>query len=119
MNRTAFTATLTGLALLAVLPARAEQFAVRIGSAFDGATPGLLATLKITEIDIFTLGGDHYLILDAPAAAYVEAYVQAIGRDAVELNALDADWTHPGVAEMPLDKRLRFLRKLSCDYCVT
>ena len=117
MNRTILAATVTGLTLLASHPGRADQFAVRISSAFDGASSGLLTSLRVTEVDNFTVNGEFFLILDAPDEAYVEAYVFAIGRRAIELNALDADWTHFTVAEMPLETRLGFLRPLACNFC--
>ena len=117
MIRTPISATT--LALLGTLQAHADQYAVRINVAFDGATPELLQALRIEEIDNFKVHGNQYVILEAPCEAYVEAYVFAIGRKAVELSTLDADWTHPSVAEMPLENRLRFLRQVECEYCVS
>ncbi len=117
MIRTTITAT--ALALLGALEAHADQYAIRIDVAFGGATPGLLKALKIEEIDNFKVLGNQYIILDAPDEAYVEAYIFAIGRKAVELSALDADWTHPSVSEMPIESRLRFLRQIECEYCIS
>lgn len=119
MSRTILAATVTGFALMASLPAHADQFAVRVNSEFKGATPELLSTLRITEVDNFAVGGNFYLILEAPDVAYVEAYVFAIHRIAVELHALDANWIHPTVAGMPIDEKIGFLRRLACSFCVS
>ncbi len=115
MTRQIFAAAI--IALSAGLPAHAEQFAVRINDSFVGASAGLLETLKIIELETFTVNGAHYVVLEAPSDAYVEAYVLAIHQTAVELNSLDADWLNPVVAGLPLDQRLGFLRPVACNYC--
>ncbi len=115
MTRQIFAAAV--IALSAGLPAHAEQFAVRINASFVGASAGLLETLKIAELETFTFNGAHYVVLDAPSDAYVEAYVLAIGRTAAELNSLDADWLNPVVVGLPLDQRLGFLRPVACGFC--
>lgn len=109
--------TAAALALATALPAQADQFAVRLDAAYPGASSGLMATLHVSEIESFTENGATYVILDAPNAAYVEAFFNAIGRDVVELNELDANWTAPAFASLPMPKRMEFLRPVTCDFC--
>lgn len=105
------------LAITAGLSANAEQFAVHLDGPYQGASAALAANLKISIIDSFTDDGANYLILDAPSGAYVEAFLYALGRSAVELNRLEANWTAPAFASLPLAKRLEFLQPIECEFC--
>jgi hypothetical protein len=117
MTRSIATAAL--FVLTAALPAQADQFAVQIDAAYPGASPALMQTLQITEIEALSEGGAYYVILDAPGEAYVETFFNVLGLTALELNALDADWTNPAMAEMPAALRLRFLRAIPCEFCTS
>ncbi|MDU8912327.1 hypothetical protein [Aestuariicoccus sp. MJ-SS9] len=107
------------LALFAALPAAADQFAVRIDHAYGGASPQLLEVLKVSEIESFSENGRHFVVLEAPGEAYVEAFFHAIGRNALELNALDADWTNPAMQHLSIAQRLGFLREIDCGFCTS
>lgn len=118
LTKTAAAAILAMAAALPVaLPAGAEQFAVHLDTPFEGAHPRLLDTLRVSEIEIFTEDGAHYIVLDAPNPAYVEAFVEAIGPDAIALNALDADWANPVLDNLTMAQRLGFLRPVPCEFC--
>lgn len=114
-----YTVLATALVLMVSPPAQADQFAIRLNSQFAGASPGLLSTLNITEIDSFAVDSNFYIIIDAPNEDYVEAFVYAVHRDALELHALDANWTHPIVVKMPIELKIGFLRSLACSFCVS
>lgn len=105
------------LGLVATLPAQADQFAVRLDAAFDGASADLLAALDITLIEGFSENDADYLVLDAPSEAHVEAFLYAIERDARELHALDADWSNPVMRELTASQRIGFLRAMECEFC--
>ncbi len=107
------------LATMLALPAAADQFAVQIDDAYDGADLRLMDTLRVSVIESFAEGDAHYVILDAPGIAYVEAFILAINRDALELNALDADWTNPTMQHLSPAQRLGFLRAIDCEFCVS
>ncbi len=117
MTRTFFPAAL--LALSVAIPAQADQFAVRLDAAYQGASSGLMDTLKVSEIESFTEAGSHYVILEAPNDAYVEAFFLAIGRTALELNRLEADWTMPAMDNLSIAQRLGFMRPITCDFCTS
>ncbi|MGI3183659.1 hypothetical protein [Nioella aestuarii] len=117
MTRTIFTTA--ALVLATAIPAQAEQFAVRIDAAYQGANDRLMEAMQITEIDSFSQGDAHYVVLDAPDEAYVEAFFFAIGRDAIELNTLDADWRAPGMDGLSVAQRLDFLRAIHCEFCTS
>lgn len=105
------------LAFAVGLPAHAKQFAVRLDGPYYGASGGLLEKLKISVIESFTDNGAHYLILDARNDAYVEAFLYALGHKAIALNSLEANWTAPAFTDLPLAKRLQFLRPVECEFC--
>lgn len=107
------------LALTIGLPAQADQFAVQLDAVFDGASPKLMDALKVSEIARVSESGMHYVILDAPSEAYVEAFILAIGREAVTLNALEANWNNPVMDELSTEQRLRFLRVITCESCTS
>jgi len=107
------------LALSVAVPAHADQFAVRLDAVYEGANPKLLEALKISEIESFSEDGAHYVVVDAPNDAYVEAFVLAIGRDAMELNALDADWSNPVMGNLTISQRLGFFRSIECEFCTS
>ena len=83
MNRSFIPAAI--FAFLAALPASADQFAVQINDAYDGASPKLMQVLKVSEVESFSENGRHYVVLEAPDEAYVEAFFHAINREALEL----------------------------------
>ena len=107
----------TALVLAAALPASAEQFVVQVDSPYDGASERLQETLKVSEVEAFSENGAHYVILEAPNEAYVEAFFLAIQPKAIELNVLEADWTRPAMAELSMSQRLGFLKPIDCDFC--
>ncbi len=73
--------------------------------------------LKISEIESFSENGAHYIVLDAPNDAYVEAFVFAIGGEAIALNVLEADWSNSVMEDLSMAQRLGFLRSVECDFC--
>ncbi|WP_347310242.1 hypothetical protein [Defluviimonas sp. SAOS-178_SWC] len=105
------------LAVVAGLPATAEEFVVQLGSAYNGASDRLLASLETTEIQSFSVEGANFVILDAPNEAYVQAFFYALRQDVVGLNVLEANWTAPAFAELSLAQRLGFLRPVQCEFC--
>ena len=117
MTRTFIASIAAAIAL--ALPAHAEQFAVQIDAAYDGASPMLMETLKISEIESFSESGAHYIVLDAPSDAYVEAFFHAIGRKAIQLNVLEANWENPTMENLSRAQRLGFLRAIACDFCTS
>ncbi|MEX3016804.1 hypothetical protein [Gymnodinialimonas hymeniacidonis] len=106
-------------ATMAALPAAADQFAVQIDAPYEGASPRLMETLRVTVVEDFMHNDAHYLVIDAPTVGYAEAFVVAIHRDAIELHALDADWTNPAMQHLTPAQRLSFLRVIECDTCVS
>ena len=117
MIRTFISASL--LALTIALPTQAEQFAVELNTAYDGANAELMETLKISEIESFSENDAHYIVLDAPNDAYVEAFVLAIGRKAIALNVLEANWNNPVMEDLSISQRLGFLRAIACEFCTS
>lgn len=117
MFQQVFTAAALSIGL--AMPAVAEQFAVRLDGPYPGASAGLTEELKISVIDSFTANGAHYLILDAPSDAYIETFIYALHREAIELNALEVNWTAAALADLPLAKRLQFLRPVDCEFCTS
>ncbi len=107
------------LASLVAMPASADQFAVQINDAYDGASPKLMEVLKVSEVETFSEDGRHYVVLEAPDEAYVEAFFHAINREALELHALDADWTNPTMQHLSIAQRLGFLRAIDCGFCTS
>lgn len=105
------------LSLCAALPASAEQYVVRLDTAYSGASPGLLAALKVTEIQSFTESGADYVVLDAPNKAYLQAFFYALPQHPVALNAVEGDWTAPDTAGMAITDRMALLRPEPCDFC--
>lgn len=101
------------------MPATAEQFAVEIDEVYEGASPGLMETLKVSEVESFSQDGSHYVVLEAPNEAYVEAFIIAIHRDALELSVVDADWTNPTMQHLSVAQRLGFLREVDCGFCTS
>jgi len=99
--------------------AQADQFAVQLDAAFDGANPKLMDALKISEIARVSENGTHYVILDAPSEAYVEAFILAIGHEAVTLNALEANWNNPVMDDLSMEQRLGFLQAITCESCTS
>lgn len=84
-------AAATAIFFAVSLPVNAEQFAVQLDVPYDGASAKLIEIMKVSEVEVFSEGDAHYLVLDAPNEAYVEAFILAIGRNAVALNALEAN----------------------------
>ena len=117
MKRTIIPATL--VALFAALPATAEQFAVQIDAAYEGANPKLMKELRVSEVESFSENGSHYVVLEAPNEAYVEAFFFAIHREALELHVVDADWTNPTMQHLSIAQRLGFLRAIKCEFCTS
>lgn len=107
------------LALIISLPAQAEQFAVQLDAAYTGVNAKLMETLKIAEIESFSEDGAHYIVLDAPNDAYVEAFVLAIAREAIALNVLEANWSNPMMKDLSMAQRLGFLRRITCEFCTS
>lgn len=107
------------LALTISLPAKAEQFAVQLDAAYSGANAKLMESLKISEIESFSEDGAHYIVLDAPNDAYVEAFVLAISREATALNVLEANWSNPMMNDLSMAQRLGFLRQIPCEFCTS
>lgn len=106
-------------ALLAASPALADQYVVQLDSAYKGASANLKEVLYVTELDSFSKDGKHFIILDAPGDAYVEAFFFAMRRSPVELSVLDADWTKPAMSELTVAQRLGFLKPIKCDFCAS
>ena len=115
MKRSTIPAALFALSI--AMPATAEQFAVQIDAAYEGASPRLMEALKVSEVESFSENGSHFVILEAPDEAYVEAFFFAIHREALELNVVDADWTNPTMQHLTAAQRLGFLREIDCDFC--
>lgn len=107
------------IALSFAVPATAEQFAVKIDGAYEGASPRLMETLKVSEVESFSENGSHFVVLDTPNEAYVEAFFLAINRKALELNMVDADWTNPTMQHLSVAQRLGFLREIDCAFCTS
>ena len=76
------------------------------GSFIPAAIPKLMEVLKVSEVESFSEDGRHYVVLEAPDEAYVEAFFHAINREALELHALDADWTNPTMQHLSIAQRL-------------
>lgn len=110
-------AAATAILFTIALPVQADQFAVQLDAPYDGANANLIETLKISEVEAFSEGNAHYVVLDAPNEAYVEAFVLAIGRDAVGLNALEANWSNPSMQHLSIAQRLGFFRAIACEFC--
>ena len=110
-------ATATAILFTIALPVQADQFAVQLDAPYDGANASLMETLKISEVEAFSEGNAHYVVLDAPNEAYVEAFVLAIGRDAVGLNTLEANWSNPSMQHLSIARRLGFFRAITCEFC--
>ncbi len=107
----------SAVALVPIIPAQAEQFAVQLEAPYEGANAQLLETLKITEIESISEDGAHYIVLDAPNEANVEAFIFAVGHEAISLNALEANWSNSVMDEISMPQRLGFLRPIACDFC--
>lgn len=110
-------AAVTAVSFAFTLPAQADQFAVQLDASYEGASVKLMETLKVTEVEVFTEGDAHYVVLDAPDEAYVEAFILAIGREAVALNVLEANWTNPAMQHLSISQRLGFFRAIECESC--
>lgn len=106
-------------AFTVAMPATAEQFAVQIDEAYEGASPKLMETLRVSEVESFSEDGSHYVVLEAPNEAYVEAFFLAIHREALELHVVDADWTNPSMQHLSIAQRLGFLREVDCGFCTS
>lgn len=117
MKRPTIPATL--FVLFAALPATAEQFAVQLDAAYEGASPRLIEALKISEVESFSENGSHYVVLEAPNEAYVEAFFNAIHLDAFELNVIEANWMNPTMKHLSIAERLGFLREIDCEFCTS
>lgn len=109
----------SALALTIALPAHAEQFAVQLDGTYDGASTNLMETLKISELETFTENGAQYVVLEAPNDGYVEAFVLAIGRKALALHVLEANWNNPVMKDLSISQRLGFLRAIACEFCTS
>lgn len=107
------------LALATALPATADQFAVQIDKEYPGASQKLMDVLKISEVESFSENGDHYVVIDAPDEAYVEAFFHAIHLKAIELHTLEANWTNPTMQHLSIGQRLGFLREIDCTFCTS
>ena len=107
------------LTFFAAVPASADQFAVKIDGPYQGASQKLMDALKVSEVESFTDAGQHYVVLEAPSEAYVEAFFFAVDRKPIELHALDADWTNPTMQNLTMAQRLGFLREISCAFCTS
>ncbi|MBF9032178.1 hypothetical protein HKCCE3408_17395 [Rhodobacterales bacterium HKCCE3408] len=107
------------IATLVAAPALADQYVAQIPAPFNGANPALLETLKVVEIDSFTMNGAHYIVIDAPDEGYVEAYFFANSIRPIAIQALEADWTAPGLSSLTLEQRLLFMSPFPCDYCLS
>lgn len=117
MTRNLITACAFTLSI--ALPAEAEQFAVQLDAAYDGASAKLMETLRVSEIAHFSDNGAHYIVLDAPSDAYIEAFVLAIAREAISLHVLEANWSNPVMEDLSMAQRLGFLRRITCEYCTS
>ena len=104
--------------LLAASAAGAEQYVVQIGAPYEGAATGLLDTLRISEIDAFdTADGRHFVVIDAPNEAYVEAFFLAINVTPSALHTVGGDWTGPALSAVPMETRWLFLSEANCGFC--
>lgn len=110
-------ATATAILFTIALPVQADQFAVQLDAPYHGANASLMETLKISEVEAFSEGTAHYLVLDAPDEAYVEAFIFSIGRTAIGLNALEANWSNPTMQHLSMAQRLGFFRAIACEFC--
>ena len=105
--------------IFAATGAFADQFVVQLDSAYENASENLKDLLKISEVESFSTDGKHYVILDAPSEAYVEAFFIAIHRQALELSVLEADWSRPVMSELSMSQRLDFLEPIECEFCAS
>ncbi|MEY8834803.1 hypothetical protein AB9K29_16805 [Phaeobacter italicus] len=110
-------AAATAISFTIALPVQAEQFAVQLDASYGGASANLMEALKVSEIEAFSEDNAHYVVLDAPNEAYVEAFILAIGREAVGLNALEANWSNPSMQHLSIAQRLGFFRAIACEFC--
>ena len=113
---------ITALAMLALtiaLPAAADQYAVQIDAPYEGASPKLMEALKVSEVESFTESGRHYVVLEAPGEAHVEAFFYAINREAVELHVIEANWMNPAMQHLSTAQRFGFLREIPCEFCTS
>lgn len=107
------------LALASALPAAADQFAVQIDKAYPGASQKLMDVLKVSEVESFSENGQHYVVIEAPDEAYVEAFFHAIHLKAIGLHALEANWMNPTMQHLSIGQRLGFLRQIDCAFCTS
>ena len=117
MKRSIIPAALFTLSI--ALPANAEQFAVQVNAAYEGASPKLMEALMVTEVESFSQNGSHFVVLEAPNEAYVETFFNAINRNAIELNVVEANWTNPAMQHLSIAQRLGFLREIDCEFCTS
>lgn len=111
-----FTAAVLAI-LIAAPSAMAEQYVVQINTPFEGANKSLLESLKITEIDAYTLDGAHFVVIEASNEGYLEAYFYAIYHSPMAIHTIGADWTGPGLAALSIEQRLPFLAPANCEFC--
>ena len=112
-----FIATVAAVVAVTSSAAFAEQFAVEIDAPFDCATKALMETLHVSEVESFSAGGAHYVVLDAPGEAWVEAFFHAVGHRAITLNVVEADWLRPAMQALSLSERMEFLTPVPCEFC--
>lgn len=107
------------LATIVALPVSAEQFAVQIDREYQGASPKLMEVLKVSAVESFTENDNHYVVIEAPSEAYVEAFFHATNLKAIELHTLEANWENPTMQHLSIAQRLGFLREIDCGFCTS
>lgn len=115
-----FQQILAAPAVVAVLlgaPALADQYVLQIDGNLAVASVGLRSILQIDEIDAFTLGGNDYVVVEAPDEGYLEAYFHAARHTPRTLSTLDTDWDGPGLAGLALERRMLFMTPADCGFC--
>jgi len=112
--KVAFAALVTGIAASAAM---ADQYVAQLDAPMAKASAGLLENLKIVEIDAFTHDGTHYVVIEAPNEAYLEAYFYAMSRSPKALHTLGPDWNASGLSSSQLEQQLPILAFASCGFC--
>lgn len=102
---------------MATAPASADQYVIRAQKALPAASAGLQQSLKIRTVDTFSHDGAHYVVIESPDEAYLEAYFFALESHPDALYRIDAGWSAQGLSGLSLDQRMPFLAPAPCDFC--
>lgn len=113
------TQTAIAVVIATACSAAADQFAISTAAPVATAPQGLLASLRVQEIDSVEINGVHFTVIEAKDEGYVEAYVYAQHIDAKGLYRLEADWTGAGLSSLPIEARHPFLEETACEFCTS